>query len=248
MIDARILLRAPLNFKGKCKVYPPSTNEVVFTDLFTQYQKMLTVTQEEIEDEIFSDKNVQGNPNLKIPTPFEFVLANSYQSKPFEQIARQAFEFFIHQPVYFLYEQKAILIGELEEELKKAKTVDDLILLTEEEFFEFQNLVRECLGNDPVELPDPNEDPRVKRIKAKARYRDKIKAKQGKGLQLGTIICAICCMGIGVTLLNIGEISYASLGTIMKMYQDKERYELDIQSLLAGADKKKIKPVYWIKN
>ena len=248
MIDARILLRAPLNFNGKCKVYPPSTNEVVFTDLFTQYQKMLTITQEEIEDEIFADKNSQGNPNLRIPTPFEFVLANSYQSKPFEQIARQAFEFFIHQPVHFLYEQKAILIGELEEELKKAKTVDDLILLTEEEFFDFQNLVRECLGNDPVELPDPNEDPRVKRIKAKARYRDKIKAKQGKGLQLGTIICAICCMGIGVTLLNIGEMSYASLGTIMKMYQDKEKYELDIKSLLAGADRKKIKPVYWIKN
>ena len=163
-------------------------------------------------------------------------------------IARQAFEFFIRQPVYFLYEQKAVLIGELEDELKNAKTIDDLTLIKEEEYFDFQNLVRESLGSDPVELPDPNEDPRIKRIKAKARYRDKIKAKQGKGLQLGTIIAAICCMGIGVTPLNIGEMSYASLGVIMKMHQDKEKYELDIQSLLAGADRKKIKPKYWITN
>jgi hypothetical protein len=28
----------------------------------------------------------------------------------------------------------------------------------------------------------------------------------------------------------------------------KEKYEIDIDSLLAGADSKKIKPKYWIRN
>jgi hypothetical protein len=28
---------------------------------------------------------------------------------------------------------------------------------------------------------------------------------------------AICCMGIGITPLNIGEMSYAAIGEIMKM-------------------------------
>ena len=55
-------------------------------------------------------------------------------------------------------------------------------------------------------------------------------------------------MGIGLTPLNIGEMSYASVGTLMKMMQDKEKYDLDIRSLLAGADSKKIKPKYWIRN
>jgi hypothetical protein len=54
-------------------------------------------------------------------------------------------------------------------------------------------------------------------------------------------------MGIGITPLNIGEMSYASIFTIMKTYQDKEKYDLDVRSLLAGADSKKIKPKYWIK-
>jgi hypothetical protein len=59
---------------------------------------------------------------------------------------------------------------------------------------------------------------------------------------------AICCMGIGITPLNIGEMSYASVGELMKVMQDKEKYDIDIRSLLAGADSKKIKPKYWIMN
>ena len=55
-------------------------------------------------------------------------------------------------------------------------------------------------------------------------------------------------MGIGLTPLNIGEMSYAAIGPIMAMMQDKEKYDVDIRSLLAGADSKKIKPKYWIRN
>jgi hypothetical protein len=41
-------------------------------------------------------------------------------------------------------------------------------------------------------------------MKAKARYRDRIKAKKGNGLTLGTSFASICCMGLGITPLNIG--------------------------------------------
>jgi hypothetical protein len=32
------------------------------------------------------------------------------------------------------------------------------------------------------------------------------------------------------------------------MEQQKEAYDIDIRSLLAGADSKKVKPKYWIRN
>ena len=83
-------------------------------------------------------------------------------------------------------------------------------------------------------------------MKAKARLRDRVKAKKGMGLSLGDSLVSICCMGIGLTPLNIGEISYAALGKIIDRYQKKEAYETDIQSILAGADAKKIHPKYWI--
>jgi len=87
-------------------------------------------------------------------------------------------------------------------------------------------------------------------MKAKARYRDKIKAKQmaKTGLSLFSSMASICCMGIGLTPLNIGEMSYIAMEAIISQYQAKEKYEVDIDSLLAGADSKKIKPKYWIRN
>jgi hypothetical protein len=36
--------------------------------------------------------------------------------------------------------------------------------------------------------------------------------------------------------------------SITRKYQEKEKYQLDIESLLAGADSKKVKPKYWIAN
>jgi hypothetical protein len=80
-----------------------------------------------------------------------------------------------------------------------------------------------------------------------------LKAKQtakgkGEGITLYTTLVSICCMGLGITPLNIGEMSYVALEAILRKYQEKEKYELDIDSLLAGADSKKVKPKYWIRN
>ena len=61
-------------------------------------------------------------------------------------------------------------------------------------------------------------------------------------------LTSICCMGLGINPLNIGEMSYVAFRAIMDMYQDKEKYDLDVKTILAGGDSKKIKPKYWIKN
>ena len=140
-----------------------------------------------------------------------------------------------------------VVIGSLEKEIKKAKSVEKLRLIKEDEFLEFQNAVRRSLGDKPLEPPNPNEHPRIKAMKAKARYRDYIKAKKGLGIDFGTLLASICCMNMGLNPLNIGEISYASVKVLVDTYQEKEKYETEVRSLQAGADPKKIKPKYWIR-
>jgi hypothetical protein len=70
-----------------------------------------------------------------------------------------------------------ILIGKLEDALKKAKSLDDLLFIKEEEFFDFQNAIRECIGKKPIEPPEQNLHPKVAEMKRKARMRDRAKAK-----------------------------------------------------------------------
>ncbi|MBQ4122229.1 hypothetical protein IJD44_00670 [bacterium] len=138
------------------------------------------------------------------------------------------------------------MVGNLKEVLPKIKSVDELVVIKEEEFFNFQNLIRESVGIKPIDPPNPNEHWKIKQMKARARYRDKVKAKQGGGLTLKSTLVSICCMGIGLNPLNIGEISYMAIPLIMRSFQEREKYEVDIKSVMAGA--KKVKPKYWIRN
>lgn len=249
MLDPIVLLGEPLDFKNKIKVYPPTVKEVVTNPNFGIFYKLLTITQDDIVDEL---KGKLGEGEIP-PTPFEYLLLNSQYVQGFSLILRSAFQFFCKTDIGFLFEEKKIIIGNVEELIQTISDVKELEYITEADFFELSNVVRRSCGDKPEQAPatfDPNEDPRVRRIKELARYRDKIKAKQNSknGISLGVCLTAICCMGIGITPLNIGEMSYASVGEIMKVMQEKEKYDIDIRSLLAGADSKKIKPKYWIRN
>lgn len=244
MINSYAFLALPIR-KKNYSVYPPTLNDSLNNPNFTQWEGLFTTSQEELEDSIHEHNPSYDGP---IPTPWLFLLGSAYEDKEFENTIREAFRFFLHEEITILYENQVIVLGNLEEELAKVSSAEELRIIDEEEFFNLQNTVRTSLGIAPVEKPDPDESPRIKRMKAKARLRDRVKAKKGMGLSLGDSLVSICCMGIGLTPLNIGEISYAALGKIIDRYQKKEAYETDIQSILAGADAKKIHPKYWITN
>ena len=237
---------APAEFKEGVLVYPPTLREVITDDRFGVYCQILTYSQEEIEDIYTKEKKDLAD----LLNPMEFLLNNCYNSKEYAAVCKMAFQFFLHTPVEFIYEKKMIMIGSFQDILDKQIEIEDLVFITEEEFFDFQNLIRMAINQKQIERPKEDEDPRVKAIKARARYRDKLKAKQNarKGITLFTTMASICCMGAGMNPLNIGEISYVAMDAILNQYQSKERYQIDIDSLLAGADSKKVKPQYWIRN
>lgn len=249
MIDPAYFIGAPKEFHQKCLIYPPTVKEVVANSKFGQYLQILTLSQDDLNYEL-RDKL---KPDQQMPTPLEFLLANCYNSKEYLERTKEAFMLFTRQEITLLYDQKKILFGDLEKLLADKVDINMLTYLSEEDFFDFQNMVREASGGKPIKPPepeDPTEDPRVRRLKEKAKERDRVKAKKGTagGISLTTCIVAVCCMGIGVTPMTIGEMSYAALSTLMSMFQEKEKYDIDVRSVLAGADPKKVKPKYWIRN
>ena len=251
MIDDRILLGFPVEFKDICKVYPPTVNDVSGNPHFKYFQSLFTITQEDLEDAYMTSEIKQ---EISIcPTPFEYLMMNYYQDEQMRKYILEGFENFLHEPVTIEPEIKMLLIGIDEEHLDPNKDLDNPRLIKEEDYFDFQNLIRTVMGQELVAPPEPedlDEDPRIKRYKAKVRASEKLlkKKKSKSGPTFGTLLAAICCMGIGLTPLNIGEMSYACVHWLTAMEQQKEAYDIDIRSLLAGADSKKIKPKYWIKN
>lgn len=250
MIDERIFLGYPIDFKDICQIYPPTVNDVIGNKEFGIYQSLLTMSQDDLDEAYGQNENIS-----QIPTPFQYLLMNYYQDEEMRRLIHAAFDKFIHEPVTIVPEIEMLLIGKSEDELDPDVDLDNPRLLTEENFFDFQNQIRVVMGADPAEPPEPedeNLDPRIKRWKAKVKANNrriaKKKAKNKNSPTFGTLLAAICCMGIGLSPLNIGEMSYACVHWLIAMEQQKEEYDIDIRALLAGADSKKVKPKYWIKN
>jgi hypothetical protein len=101
MINPSILIGEPLNYNGKLKIYPPRVKDVVTNPNFNIFYKVLTITQDDVKDEI---GNKLGQ-NEKMPTPFEYILLNCQYVNGFATMLRGAFQFFCHTDVSFLYQQ-----------------------------------------------------------------------------------------------------------------------------------------------
>ena len=247
MINERVLLGFPIDFKDICQVYPPTVNDVIGDKDFGLLRSLLTMTQEDLTD-AYTKEEIDV-----VPTPFQYLLINCYQDEETMEKVQKGFMKLVHEPVAIVPEIEMFLIGKAEEDIDPDVDLENPRLLTEENFFEFQNCIREVLGEDAAKPPDEEElieEPRIRRYKMKIREHDKLIArkKAKEAPTIGTLLAAICCMGIGLTPLNIGEMSYACVHWLTAIEQQKEEYDIDIRALLAGADSKKVKPKYWIKN
>lgn len=247
MINERVLLGFPIDFKDVCQVYPPTVNDVIGDKDFGLLRSLLTMTQEDLTD-AYTKEEIDV-----VPTPFQYLLINCYQDEETMEKVQKGFMKLVHEPVAIVPEIEMFLIGKADEDIDPDVDLENPRLLTEENFFEFQNCIREVLGEDAAKPPEEEElieDPRIRRYKMKIREHDKLIArkKAKEAPTIGTLLAAICCMGIGLTPLNIGEISYACVHWLTAIEQQKEEYDIDIRALLAGADSKKVKPKYWIKN
>ena len=244
MIDPYAFIARPFDFQGLCKIYPPKINDILDEKDYPVYKKLFLSSQEDIEDE-YTEQQLGLD---SVPTPLGYLFVMASVDPRIKQIIIKGFEFFIKEPVLLLMDQQIIVIGDITETLKTIKSVDELRLIRENNYFEFQNALRRAIGEKEAEPYNPNENPKIKYFKAKARLRDRVKAKSKNALTLGSTLSSICCMGLGITPLNIGELSQAAISVLMRTYQEKHKYEIDIESLMNGADSKKVKPQPWIRN
>lgn len=244
MIDSNFFLGYPSQYENICKIYPPKIKDILNEKNYPAYKKLLLSSQEDIEDE-YTEMEL---PLEDVPTPLGYLFVMSATDERIKQIILDAFQFFIKEPVTMLPDQQMIVIGDLTETLKSIKSVEELRILKEDNYFKFQQMLRRAIGQKEIEPYDPNLHPKVKYFKAKARLRDKVKATSKDALTLGSTLAAICCMDLNLNPLNIGELSQAAVSVLIRYYQEKQKYDIDIRSLLAGADSKKVKPQNWIRN
>lgn len=221
-------------FQDICLIYPPLISQVIQTghEQVLKYASSLTVSQEDLDDQM-------ADSELKISIdPLSYLFLEIAVVDGYEKQIRDAFTFFTHEDkILFLKDQKEIVIGDITEKR----------LLNRENFFDFQNSIRECMGVPIVE--DISQlNPKIREMKAIQRKRDRIKQKQDNVyIDFFSKIVAVCSLGLGITPMNVGNITYMALTSLLSCTQAKDGYDVDIAARLAGASSDGDKtPKNWI--
>lgn len=240
MSEEQVLIGQPMLFNEICFIYPPQNKDIIKIgyNKFLMYLGLIVKSQEDIEDELKDSIDQIIQQDGAIPTPFQYIMVLSDFNAELKKMVEESFEFFTHEQILIIKELNSIIIGPPAEKR----------LLTEDNFFDFQNLIRVSIGAKVLEKPNLNEHPKIRKMKAKQRERDRIKAQKNGTCSLNTLLTSICCLGIGITPFNVGDLTYGAMNQLIARSQKKESYETDVSSLLAGADPKKVKIEYWIKD
>ena len=242
MISERILFGFPIIFNDVCLIYPIKNKDIIEIggyETFWQLFSLLTISYDDLYD-ICREKAKKEKKKLEIkdvPMPWDnlWSIILDKQSNGAEQI-KIALQLFVKDDILFLPELKEIIIGPIEEH----RAINDT------NFFDFQNAIRTSIGQKEVKPPDLKMHPKLREMKAKARERDRIKAKQeGGNFSFANLLLCACAMNIGINIDNVLEQTYAMLFTLYKIGNKKEKFDIDIRSLIAGADPKKVKLKQW---
>lgn len=235
-IKAQAYLCLPSNLSGVCKVYPMKVKTIVEMGYLEYSRRLATLLLTEVEiQNIIKEKTQQEIP-LEELHPLEYLLNCAEQSDIFSLELQLMFITFLQEDVLLLPKIKSVLVG----------PPDEKRLITEENFRDFQDILRIQNRKEVKEGPPKNESygerkMRLLREKVAAAKRKQAE-KEGKG---GEISFADELEIASVFNINIDECSLYAFYGLLRRHQAEEKYRQDIQMLCAGADSKEIKIKYW---
>lgn len=227
----------PSNFKNVCFIRPLLVEEIIKMGRL-KYQKYLgLLLLDEIEIAKIVKEKTKQEPKLSEIKVLEFLLQSAQQDDIFLLELQNAFSTFITEEVLLLPKINAIVVGPYEERR----------LITNDNFKEFQEILRIQNRKSVPEPPPENESAVAREFRLKREYRESVKRKQkakdGNGQSF-------------ITLLEIAEVfgidaknkTLYALYELITRFQLKEKWDQDIAMLCAGADPQKIKTKYWGEN
>lgn len=230
----------PYAFSTICLIYPLTLGDIVGMGQvkYSSYLSILTIDEFDII-ELGKKKGIIIQPEqINI---LHYLIDSAKQDYSFLLELKNAFRTFIREEVNVLFDEYEIVIGNGTEKR----------LLNSDSFGEFQNILRVQNKRTVKEDPPPNESPLRRKFRLKAEMRDAVKRKQKSNDPNAPDFCALMssfsCYKSGLTPQQLREYSFFAFKEDFERNQLKDKYSLDVRSILAGADPKKVKPEPWIK-
>ena len=224
----------PIDFNGICWIYPLTIREIlnISQEQFQKYLSLLTITKDDINK--ITNNEFDGSV-------FKYLLFQSYYSDTFLMDLKKAFSTFIKEEITFSFETEEIIIG---------KDFKEKRVIKEDNFEDFQNIIRRQNCLKEVKPIPKNENPMQKKFRIARERREAAKARtleaNGEKITFFESVENLICYNIGYNFSNILDLTYFQFNTLLEKATNKYNYEMDMQMIAAGADPKKIKPKIWL--
>ena len=235
-IEAEAFLGLPSKFAGIGKIYPLTIAEVVEMGVI-EYNKrvgLLLLTEVEIQKIIKEKSGVEVS--IEDIKPLNYLLASANSNDTFFLELQDSFSTFLKEEVLLLPEIGAVLIN--------PQSPQDKRLITEENFVEFQNILRIQNRKEVKTAPPKNEtfgERKMRLLRERVAEAKKKKAgKDGSKIKLADMLEIATVFGI-----DTSQCSFYAFYGLIKRYQLKEKWEQDVAMLCAGASSKDLKTKYW---
>lgn len=215
-------------------VYPLTMREIIEmgTSLYNGRLGLLLLTEVDIVN-IVKEKTGEEIP-IEDVHPLQYLLDSAAIDDTFLLELQTAFSTFLKEDILLLPKIHSVLIGRPE----------DRRLINEENFTDFQDILRIQNRKEVKEAPPANESygqRKMRLLREKvAAVKKKQAAKKGDGQTLVELMEVATTFGI-----DIDKCSLYAFYSLIRRHQMREKWTQDIQMVCAGADSKKLKTKYW---
>ena len=223
----------PSQLKGVCDIYPSMMRDYLKNTIqFSGRLGILLLTETEVINLIKekTGKEISGEDVHVL----EFLLQSAEHDNGFLLELQDALSTFIKEDIFILPSYHAIVVGPPEQKH----------WITEENFSDFQTILRIQNRKEVPKPPPENESAFAKRMRLLAEKREAVKRKQqqkqGTEQDLADLLEIAEVYGI-----NIMEKSVYAFYGLVQRHRLREKWDQDIAMMCAGADPKKMKVEYW---
>lgn len=230
---------SPLYSNGKFigNVYPLTVKEIISMGSLN-YRKdlgLLLLTETDISN-LIKEKINKEIPIEEIHV-LKYLLDSASLDDTFLLELQLAFSTFFKEDVLLLPKINSVLIGSME----------DRRLITEENFQDFQNILRVQNRKEVAAAPPKDETPGQRKMRL---LREKVAAVKRKQAQKnGEEQSFVDLMEIASIFgIDIDNCSLYAFYGLLRRYQAREKWNQDLQMICAGADSKKMQTKYWGEN
>lgn len=237
----KALFGAAIPIDDICLVYPLTVKQIIGIgeEKYRQQLNLLTLTSYDLYEH-YKKKGIEVSPDIDV---YDNLMDSCENDGYFLLDMQEAFHTFIREQVQILSDLRIIVIGNGMEKR----------IMDKNKFFVFQNILRIQNRIPEVEEIPEDESPmqrkfRLRREAVKQAKKRQAEKESDKAVSFHDLISSLCCYNIGINLQNVGDLSIYAFHELLDRIQEKEKYDLDMRAILAGADAKKVKPKNWIRN